>query len=174
MNLLIGRGLFCFRSHHFPLDFITACRLTFAWRWRFVLVVCARMCVYLSHFEKKGGETMLIVTSVLLSLIALYPLSLCSHRVPLHLPLSLWLFYFVFQWTFIAPLNLNPSLSPCTGYSLLPSNFLYAFPYTNCKFSHTRHLYSVAHYDFLLPLASPLCVQLDIIVPLYSVFWIGK
>lgn len=135
--------------------------------------VCSHVCVFITFWEK-GGKKMLIVTSVLLSLIALCPLSLCSHRVPLHLPPSLWLFYFVFQWTFIAPLNLNPPLSPCTGYSLLPSNFLYAFPYTNCQFSHTRHLYSVAHYDFLLPLASPLCVQLDIIVPLYSVFWIGK
>lgn len=86
--------------------------------------------------------------------------SLCSHSISLHPFLGS---YFVFHWTFIALLNLNPPTLSCTAYSLLPSNSLFTPPicsffYTNHQFSLAPLLHSITHCDSLPLLILPLCV----------------
>lgn len=147
------KAVFVFCPHHFPLDFITVSVLTLAWRQHHL---CVCVCVHLSLFEKNGGKggKMLPVTPSTPVIHLSSPLSLLSHSTPLHFPR---LPYFVFQWTFIALLNLNPPLSPCTAYSPLPSDSLFTFPIsiffnTNHQFSLTPLLYSITHCYCLLPL----------------------
>ncbi len=114
------------------------------------LCVCVR--IFVTFCERGGkGRKMLPVTpstSVThLSSPIIFAQSLHHHQNPFHF---LWLSYFVFQWTFIALLNLNPPLSPCTAYSPLPSDSLFTFPV--CSFLRQSPIFSHSSFIFHHPL----------------------